>query len=178
MNLFSIFISTTEQKILRFLAYQFGESFFDKEIAQKTKLSRGATNLALRNLAKKGLILKEKKGRMNFYKVDIYNPIIKQFKVLEKIISLYSLVQNLQEFSSKVILFGSSARGEDTSDSDIDLFVLTREEKSIKKIIDKFKKTKIKPIIKNQNNWAELEKKDKIFSEEIKRGIILYENYE
>lgn len=178
MNLSNIFISTTEQKILRFLAYQFGESFFDKEIAQKTKLSRGATNLALRNLTKKGLILKEKKGRMNFYKVDIYNPIIKQFKVLEKIISLYPLVQKLQRFSLKIILFGSSARGEDIPDSDIDLFVLTREEESAKKIIGQFKKAKIKSIIKNQNNWAELEKKDKLFSEEIKRGIILYENHE
>jgi predicted nucleotidyltransferase len=37
-----------------------------------------------------------------------------------------TLIQRLKETSSRIILFGSCATGEDTADSDIDIFIETQ----------------------------------------------------
>jgi len=178
MKLQDFFINTTEQKILSFLAQNLGKSFFDKEVAQRTKISRGATNKALRELAKNGLVIKQKRGRMNFYQANAANPVLKEFKVLRNIIQLFPLIKKLKKTSEKIILFGSTSRGENYKDSDIDLFILTHNKESVKKMV---KKSKIKPlqlIIKTPTEFINLEKKDPTFYQEIIRGIILWERYE
>lgn len=177
-KLTNLFISTAEQKILNFLAQNSGKSFFDKEVAQKTRLSRGATNKALRDLAKSGLFIKEKKGRMNFYQANINNPLVKEFKVLRNVIQLFPLVKKLKRVSEKIILFGSASRGENYKDSDIDLFVLTHNKEEVKKIIRKSKRKLLQLIIKNPTEFVALEKRDPIFYQETTRGITLWEKYE
>lgn len=178
MKLTNFFINTTEQRILDFLAQNLGKSFFDKEVAQKTKLSRGATNKALRDLAKSELVVREKRGRMKFYRANMTNPLLKEFKVLRNEIQLYPLLKKLKKASEKIILFGSASRGENYKDSDIDLLVLTHDKEEARKII---KKSKLKPlqlIIKTPTEFITLEKKESTFYQEIIRGITLWERYE
>lgn len=178
MKLTDFFINTTEQKILSFLAQNLGKSFFDKEVAQKTKISRGATNKALRDLAKSELIVREKKGRMNFYQVNMANPVVKEFKVLRNVIQLYPLLKKIEGVSEKIILFGSASRGENYKDSDIDLFVLTHSKEELEKIIKKLKLKPFQLIIKTPTEFITLERKDSAFYQEIMKGITLWEKYE
>lgn len=170
-----MFVSTTEQKVLTFLAENVGSSFFDKEVARKAKVSRGATNQALRALAKSGLIAKETRGRMNFYQANATHPILKQTKVLRTVIQLLPMVQKLQPLSEKVILFGSASRGENYSGSDIDLFVLTHQKEEVESRIKKYKSKALQLITKSPVEFIALEKKDPIFYQEITRGIVLWE---
>lgn len=176
-NVTDIFINTTEQKILNFLAQNPGRNFFDKEVAQKTKISRGATNKALRNLTKARLIIKEKKGRMNFYQTDTSNVFIKEYKVLKNIIQLYPLLKKLELISEKIILYGSASRGENYPDSDIDLFVLTHHKKGVDDIIKKSKLKKLYPVVQTPTDLAALEEENHTFYQEIMRGVTLWENY-
>lgn len=178
MSLTSFFISTAEQRILSFLAQNFGQSFFDKEVAQKAKISRGATNKALRGLANSELVMKEKRGRMNFYQVNSHNPVLKGFKILENVILLFPLVKELGKTSEKIILFGSSSRGENYKDSDIDIFVLTHDKEEVKGIIKKSKLGLLQPIIKTPAEFVAMEKKDNVFYQEIIMGVTLWEKYE
>ncbi len=178
MKLFSFFINTTEQKILNFLAQNLGKSFFDKEVAQKAKVSRGATNQALRDLAKSGLILTESKGRMNFYRANMANPVLKAFKILRNAIQLFSLAEKLKKISEKIILFGSASRGENHKDSDIDVFVLTHNPKEVTDAIKKSKLKLLQFILKTPTEFVALEKKDAVFYQEITRGLTLWEKYE
>lgn len=178
MKLTDLFINTVEQKILSFLAQNLGKSFFDKEVAQKTKISRGATNKALRGLAKSELVIKEERGRMNFYQANKGNPVLKEFKVLRNVIPLLPLVKKLKEASEKIILFGSASRGENYKDSDIDFFVLTHNKEEVKEIIRKFKRGFPQLIIKEPAEFVALEKKDITFYQEIMRGVTLWEKYE
>lgn len=178
MKLVNFFTNTVEQKILNFLAQNLGQSFFDKEVAQKAGISRGATNKALRSLAKNELVIKENRGRMNFYQANKDNPALKEFKVLRNVILLLPLVRKLKKASEKIILFGSAARGENYKDSDIDFFVLTRNKEEAREIIRKSKIMLLQLIIKEPTEFIALEKKDIIFYQEVMRGVTLWEKYE
>lgn len=170
------FNNTSHQQILNFLANHPGRSFFDKEIRQATLLSAGATNKALRELSEEGYIEKEKKGRMHFYSVDISNPLIKQFKVLLNVTLIYPLIRKLEVRSKRIILFGSSAEGINTYESDIDLFVLTNETETVKETILKSELgKKIQFIIRTPNQFVKMEAKDKLFYEQVMRGLTLWE---
>ena len=174
MKLEKFFFDTSHQKILKFLANFSNKTFFEREIAQRAKISRGAANAALRKLAKASLVILERKGRMSFYSVDLKNPLIKQWKVLSNIIRIYSLIKKLQKESEKIILFGSASDGINIKESDIDLFVLTNFPEKVKKIISK-NKEKIQLIVKKPLEFVEMKPKDPIFYDEIMRGIVLWE---
>lgn len=174
----NLFIKTAEQKILAFFSQNFSEKFFDKEAAVKSKVSRGAANKALRDLAKKDFLLKETRGRMNFYKANTANPLLKQFKVLNNISKLSDFIKKIKPLSEKIILFGSASRGENYKDSDTDIFILAHEKERVMEMIKKSRLGLIRPIVKNPVEFIDLEKNDLIFYQEIIRGIVLWERYE
>ena len=178
-NMREIFFGTNKQKVLKTLAKNPSQSLMASEIMKSTKISKAGANIVLRELAEAGLIKRSVKGKTHLYQVDFRDPLVKQFKVIGSIAELYPLIKKLEKISQQIILFGSASRGENLEDSDIDLFVLTRAEEEVRKVIKKFNRhNKIKAIVKNPSNFAKLEKEDPTFYQEIQRGIILWEQYE
>lgn len=170
------FSQTTTQKILDFLCGNPYESFYSAQIASRTLLSKGGTNQALRKMAKEGLLDTEKKGYMVFYRVDPKSPVVKQYKVLRNVTLLQGLVEKLKPFSQRIVLFGSCASGEDTQDSDVDIFVVSDSREKIGSIISSLRlKRKIQLIPKASQEYLQLDRKDPVFYEEIKKGIVLWE---
>ena len=168
---------TNSQKVLDFLIQDPGKQFLAKEIEKETKMSRAGVNFAVRSLSKAELIIREKKASIYLYSIDHYHPVIKQLKVLQIIIRLYSLVNQLKRHSKKIILFGSCSRGENRKDSDIDLCVLTDARQNVEETIKKSRsKSKIQPIIRNATQFYSMEQKESILFEEINRGITLWES--
>lgn len=176
----NLLFTTTKQKILNFLAQNRGGSFFGKEIAQKTKLSEGSTSSALKELVRNGLIVKETKGKIYFYQVDGNNIIVKQLKVLDIMIKLFPFVQEVQKLCKTIILFGSSARGEDYKDSDIDLLVVVKSSENKTKIWEVQQKFFYPEHIKVRTSaeFAKMEKTRPVFYQEIIRGITLWEQHD
>lgn len=145
-----------------------------REITRKTGLSLGFVSRILNELSKQNLILLHKKGRMKFYRVNTMNPLIKQFKILMTIYSIMPTIKTLKKRVRRIILFGSSARGENVPESDIDLFVLTNDPLFAKKYISKNRK--IAPIIMNSNEFMTLKKKDFALYDQITRGITVFDH--
>ncbi|MBU3911663.1 MAG: nucleotidyltransferase domain-containing protein [Candidatus Omnitrophica bacterium] len=169
-------ISTNPQKILDFLIQNPGRQFLANEIEKATKVSRAGVNFSLRKLSKEKLVLREKKAKIYLYSVDHTNPIIKQLKVLRIIVCLQPLIERLKEFSQKIVLFGSCGRGENTANSDIDIFILTNSPRIIEERIKKSNlKQKVQAVIRNSTQFVKMEKEEAVFFEEIERGITLWE---
>ncbi|MEO0185355.1 MAG: nucleotidyltransferase domain-containing protein [candidate division WOR-3 bacterium] len=147
-----------------------------REVSRKTGLSLGFTSRVLNELSKDGLIYCNRKGRMKFYQIDSGNPVIKQLKILFTVASIMPVVKKLEDSARRVILFGSSAKGEDTSESDIDLLVITNDATRVRKILAK--NTRIVPIVMNSIEFSGLKKKDRSLFEQITRGIVLWEKNE
>jgi predicted nucleotidyltransferase len=171
-----IIFSTNCQKILSFLIHNADKEYYDREISKLAGVSRAGTNVALRTLSAENLISRKKQGRMYFYKASSEDIFIKQLKILQNITKLMPLTEKLKEITSKIVLFGSSAKGENTEESDIDIFILTRETAEVGKIIFKDqRRQKIKPVIKTINEFVKEKQKSPVFYKEIEEGIVLWE---
>ena len=174
MNLFN----KASIKILAFLSKYPMSEFYEREIARKANVSVGAANQALKLLSENGLVIREKRGKMHFYKLNLKNPIVRQFKVLLNTIELNELINGIKGVSKKIVLFGSAATGEDTNESDIDLLIITNEKEKIRKKITQLGKTldrKLSPIVVNYNEFLKLKKENKALVKNIERGIVLWE---
>lgn len=175
-NIQEILFNTNKQKALRVLAQNPTQYLMASEIIRSTKISKAGASIALRELFNAGLLERSIKGKTHLYQVYSQDPLVKQFKVTATIVELYPLIKKLQKISQQIILFGSTSRGENLEDSDIDLFILTRTEQEVRKTIKNFKsQSKIKAILKNSSSFAKLEKEDPTFYQEIQRGIVLWE---
>lgn len=172
------FITPTTLKVLELFFTNPMEEFHEREVMRKSSVSKGSANNILRQLAKLDFLIREERGRMVFYKLDMKNAVVKQFKILYNMWKLKRLVDEIKQSSKKIILFGSCAEGTDVEESDIDLLVIAEEKRFIKESISNFNKKnkrKISPIIVDFNEFIKLRKEDRPFYEGISRGIVLWE---
>jgi predicted nucleotidyltransferase len=175
MNLEKILFFTNHQKILRFLLDNPGEKFYDRQISLLSSVSRAGTNFALRDLAKMGIIEKEKKGKLNFYYIALNFALAKELKIVLNIMLLNELTEKTKEYCSKIVLFGSAAKGENTKESDIDILFLTTEKQRVNSIVLKDKsREKIQPIIATQNDFIKMKTENPVFYKEVSDGKVLW----
>src|SRR3989338_9741137 len=120
-----------------------GIGFQLREISRKVSIAPPSVKNYLTELKKEGLIAKVK-YRIHGYPVYYANRDNDSFKFLKKLDTIMKIKESgLLEYLSEtcmpdaIILFGSSASGEYLKDSDIDLFVASKDEKIS---LDKFEK--------------------------------------
>jgi len=174
-------ISTNSQNVLRFLLTHPDKSHYEREIARGAKISYGSANNILNRLYKENLIKRKIEGRMCYYSMDMSNPYIKEFKILNNLLLIESLIELLKPYARKIILYGSWAQGTDIENSDIDLFIITSDEDKVRSIVDKYSHTnkaanrKIQAIINTPADLLNTDEKETVFMEEVKQGKILWE---
>ena len=154
------------------------EKYHTREIVRQLNLSLGTASKNLRILEEEELIIKENLGRLTIYQANMENPLLKELKIVFTLMEIDGLIKELKEFSSKIILFGSCATGEDRQESDIDLVVLTGDIRHANKLVEKHQmdiSRKISPIIMEEVEFRHLKKEDKPFYSRVMKGRTLYE---
>lgn len=159
------------QMLQNYTTYRILQLFFDsptklfqlREISRLINVSLPSVINHVKKLEKEGFIKREKKGVYESYtanKTDRF----KLYRRSDILIRLYEsgLIEYLDDelSPSVIVLFGSASRGEDIEDSDIDLFILAKEEdldlkkyeKKLKRKIEPFFEEKIKDIPKELLN--------------------------
>jgi len=132
----------------------------------------------LRSFANLGLLLREKQGRMLFYRANMDNPLVRQLKILFTLLQLDDLMKQAKPSSHRIILFGSSAEGTDVKESDIDLLLLTNEKSQLTDVVHKFNaksQRRIAPIILDPQGFSKLRREDTALFDRISRGMILWQ---
>lgn len=174
-------ITPLSMKILIFLARHPNQEFYVREIAKSISKSVGGTHSALKSLRISNLVKEKKSGKNIYYRINDTNPSIKNFKIFMTTTELNPLVNELKKTAEKIILFGSCATGDDTSDSDIDLFILTQDTKKVNDYLKKkYLERTTQAVVVNAAGMIKLKEKDKAFYKEINEGIVLWDgkNYE
>ncbi len=175
----NLLVATNAQKVLHFLIDHPVKDFLESEIQKTTKISKSGVNYALRDLVATDFLFRSKRGKAFFYTLNHKNLVVKQLKVIETIIQLGSLLKKLKPLASKIILFGSSSRGENMPDSDIDLLIITHSKNSVQDQIKKLRnKRKIQPVICSNIKFLEKKKTDTVFYEQVNKGIVIWEGSE
>lgn len=171
-----IFYTTCQQRVLHFLLAHPSQKYYDREISMIIKTGRASTNYSLHHLMDAELVNREKRGRMYFYYVSLEDPVIRQLKVTQNIVNISPLVKKLKAISLKIVLYGSAAGGTNYAESDIDLFILTRDDKKVKDIIYRSPlREKLQYIITTPQGFVKLKNENPVFYREVSGGIILYE---
>jgi predicted nucleotidyltransferase len=165
--------------VLSHLAEHPGKEFLNSEIQKATLASRAGAYFALKELARQGLVSKERRGRLIFYRILHDDYAIKQFKILKNVLALRPLVSKLKPSARKITLYGSHSRGENDPSSDIDLFILSKDPDATKDAISAVKsRHKIQAVIKTASEMASFKEREKVFVQEVERGIVLWEEKE
>jgi len=174
----SINLTGVTLAILRFLANDPDSSFHGREIADKVGVSSGAASMALRALHDAGLLGMDEKGRMKFYRLNLSNPVSREYKVLFNIMELRQLVEDLRNEAERIVLFGSAAEGKDAKNSDLDLFILTRDPSDAKENVKRAQRKLVRhlsTIIVDAQGEIRLRKDEKPLYDNISRGRVLWE---
>lgn len=164
--------------VLSYLSKSILKDNISLNIAKELSLAVGSVHRILKEFEASGLVKARRVGKSILYSIDKENPLIKSFRIFDNLIDIRELVEQLKPYSRKIILFGSCARGEDNSESDIDLFVLADESEkdTVMRMVSEYKlEREIKPVIFDAIEFMEMEKDDTVFYKEIMKGIELWE---
>ena len=174
-------ISTVNQKVLSLLAKFSDQEFYEREVARKLGISTGSANRALNELYSTGTVKRRREGKMYFYSIDSSNTALTQFKKIVNLMLIEPLVEKLKKISSRVILYGSCALGTDISESDIDIFVVSKSKKGVANAISGFtfprgfENIHIQSVLRTPVELLEGGESEQAFMEEVERGIVLWE---
>lgn len=164
--------------VLEALARDPESSVHTRKVGERAHVSVGAASIILRALEGSGLVEVEEKGSMKFYRINLLNPLSREFKILFNVRDLTDLVESLKEHAVRIVLFGSSAEGTDTKESDLDLFILTQDPQTVKVILRRFRgksARNLSPIIVTAGDLARLRRRDKPLYDNISKGKVLWE---
>jgi uncharacterized protein len=163
-----------------------------KDLFQHTMLGNAPLSFGLKRLVMAGILVKEKKGKKEFYYVDEANEYSRIIKDLweEERKSLRNLDYDIKVIASdfvrmsldvaditKIVLFGSWAKGNASIRSDIDLAVVFKKdhkaEIELTRIVDVLEKKYSKEIQVHCFTEKNFSKKDKLINEIKKEGVWL-----
>lgn len=187
-----IFGNKTSVKILRVLFSTPGRAMKPDELTNLLNTGRGNSYKALSELAKSGILKKEKARKTILYSLNkanaFYGPLKDLFDMEKKTISgHWNKINAIEDFVEElkkaqlgdfsITLFGSVARGTDTPKSDVDLLVETSE-KNAKKVLDAATKigerTEV-PLNVTIGTLDELKAKNReLFENILKEGVKIY----
>jgi predicted nucleotidyltransferase/biotin operon repressor len=130
-------------KLMRVLVRTKG-SFTGRELARLIGYSQNQTRLALEELERNGVVVRQSAGRSYLYSADNENILIKDFleagfrledALLDHLAAVY--FEEVGRDLVSVVLFGSVAKGEERPESDIDLVVVVRDKADLKVVEDR-----------------------------------------
>lgn len=155
-----------------------GAGFQLREIGRITNLATTSVKRYLDELVNEKLIITSR-HRIHAYPVYLANMDSEKFRFLKKIDTIMTLKDSgLIEYLENecmpdvIILFGSASRGEDTIESDIDLYLLCKEGKVDMQEFEKKIKRKISLLFSEDFNKLSSELKNNIINGTILKGYL------
>lgn len=163
-----------QNQIFRLLCIKTGQKLNQREIARLLKVTPSGVAKSLLMLERENIITVEKNKIMNLNLISLNRTQqILRFKQLENLKQIYELklIDFLEETfpGTTIILFGSFARGEDITKSDIDIAIIGSETKNIN--LEFFEKRLERQI--NINNYTSFKDINKELKENLFNGIVL-----
>lgn len=166
--------------ILNFFIKEPEKQFHVRQISKLLDKSPTTISKYLKELEEKNILKSEKKLNHLLFKANVENEKFKQLKLNYNLNLLYDsglvdyLIKELN-YPEAIILFGSFARAENSSASDIDLLIISSSKKEAK--LTKFEKKlgyKIQIFIHSKRDIEKMKEKNKELLNNWINGITLY----
>ena len=128
-SLSSYLFNKTRRGLLALLFCRTDESFYVNQIVQRLGSGSGAVQRELKMMTEAGIVVREKKGNLVYYRANSGSPIFNELKgIVRKTFGVADVIRDSLAPISKNIcvafIFGSVARSADDRASDIDVMVI------------------------------------------------------
>jgi len=175
-----LFTSKTRMRILGMLIFNPDRKFHLRKISREVKITPIYVKKELQNLKELNLILDSKKGNLSLFQINRNSPIFTELK------NIFIKTEYFGELIKKSLkklkidfafIFGSFAKGVESKESDIDLFVVGDiNENELLKIIQKIEKQsgrEINYILWKKHLFMKRAKKHHLLNEIAKNPVIM-----
>jgi len=162
--------------LIAHLGRNYSQKFHVRDLARSLNYDVSIISKNLRQLEEVGLVTHEDVGNLVFYQANMKSVLLRQMKISLTLLELTDLTRDLNRVTTNFILYGSCAKGEDTYESDIDLFIETLDKEAVHTILSKHRRKmtrEISPLVNTPDETYRLKAKDKILFANIQQGIIL-----
>ena len=157
--------------ILRRFLFRPGDEKYQSEVVKDSGLSYVTTTRCLNMLVGQGLLKDSWFGGLRMYALNAGSPVVRQMKVLLNVDALYDAVKDFAGQGFELYVYGSTARGEDTEASDIDLLVLgTIDQETLSKMVRRVEsatRREARPLVRSRVEYAEMSRTDSAFYENV-----------
>ncbi len=121
----------TQQKLLGLLYSRPDKSFYLKEILRTTGMGVATIKKELEQFLVSGILKMEKIGNQHHYQANPDCPIYGELRaIVRKTFGIADVIKNvctpIEDQIDLAFIYGSIAKGEETAESDIDLFVISK----------------------------------------------------
>jgi len=165
---------------LKTLLFSPGKEFHLRELSREIDITPTYVKKELANLEELNLVLSSKKGNLNLFQINKNSPLFSELK------SIFFKTEFLSEIIKKSIkklkidfafIYGSFAKGVESKESDIDLFVVgSVDEDELVKIVQRIEKKvsrEVNYILWNKDLFVKRAKKHHLLNEIAKNPVIM-----
>lgn len=175
-SLINTLMEKNSLRLLKVFLFKPGAQMYQNEVIRMSGLSKNTAMKLLNLFTLYGMLKVSRKGNLKLFSLVEEHPAVKQLKVLIDVSELYEALNAFSGKGFEVYLFGSSARGEDSDDSDFDILIigkisgeiLSKLEASVRKHLNRT----VNPVIKNPYEYSKLFQTDKAFYENLERDKV------
>jgi predicted nucleotidyltransferase len=158
------------------LGRNYQAQFHVRELARSLGYDPAMISRNLKQMEEAGLVTREERGNLVLYRAAMENVLLRQMKVWLSLLEIQDLTRELDTVATGVILYGSCARGEDTQESDIDLFIEATDKGRVEEILGTYREKiprELSAIVNTPDESYRLKSENRVLYENIQRGISL-----
>ncbi len=147
-----------------------------RELSRNVKIAQPSVINHLKELIKEGLVIREERGLYPTYIANRDSEKFKTYKKINLLLKLYDtkLVNYISDicFPRVIILFGSASIGDDTEQSDVDLYVDSKPQKLNLEKYERLLKRKINILYQEDFDQISKELKNNLINGAIIKGYL------
>jgi len=162
--------------LIAVLGRNFSNKFHVRELARSVHYDVSIISKNLKKLEELGLVTHDDVGNLVLYQANMGSVLFRHMKIFLTLLELTGLIRDLNQVTTNFILYGSCAKGEDTHESDIDLFIETMDKEAVRTILARHRREmtrELSPIIHTPDETYKLKAEDSTLYNNIQQGIIL-----
>lgn len=169
-------LTPVEMVLLTWLARSPDREPYVRELAADVGVSASGCSKALDRLARMDLVSNRRSGRNVHYRVNERNAAVTHFKMFVNVLEVNALVADVRELCSRIVLFGSCSRGEDSSTSDIDILAVTEHVEDIRRRLAGRSAggRPLRAVVISPSGLIKLKENDPAFHEAASSGLVVW----
>lgn len=164
---------TSQERVFGLLLDEAGSEVTESRVRELLELPKSTVHVALAALVQEQLVSSRNVGRTKLYWVDVNDPLIKTLKVAQAIRRVRAALTPVEELVDLAVLYGSASRGENRSDSDVDLLVVADDPERVMSELAQHQW--LQPVVMTSESHMQLIAQGGTFSSEVARGITVRE---